>query len=612
LLRMLGMPFSLIGEMSSSHVHYSGSYDIKYNAKQAAPMDIAATSGESGNANEFSTTNIQVENVDEADIIKTDGDYMYSISDTDVIISDVRDTAAPSIAARIAAIDDSVPEDLILSGDTLTVIGMEYGGGYVYRGSDYYLRNAYKENHNTTVRVYDIADRKNPRLEKNFKLYEPYYTSRRIGDKLYVISSGLLREKTDGESVEHVYFEDSVEKEYPVKSIRYLNGVRTDHLTLISVLDLGKPDSDIMLEPFLMDISNAYISENAFYLLEEKYGKTNDEIVEATLKALFGFKGVIGLFDDAFDFDSDEYQTEIFKFDIDNSGDISYKAKAKTTGATINQYSLDENNGHLRVALHDNNGSYVVVFDEKMNELGKSGHLARNEKMYASRFLGDKAYLVTYRNTDPLFVIDLSNESSPKVLGELKIPGYSVYLHPYDETHLIGIGMDTQEETRKDASGRVISSWAYITGMKMALFDVSDFKNPKEISKIHIGNASTSSAILDNPKALLFSKEKHLLGIPVNHYESEFKIKLSGNEDNSQMTSRYKGYENYVSEGYIVYDIDTENGIKERGEVIHEKSELIRGAYINNDLLTVSDSILRVNNLEDLSLKAELGLKEEQ
>ena len=263
--------------------------------------------------------------------------------------------------------------------------------------------------------------------------------------------------------------------------------------------------------------------------------------------------------------------------------------------------------------MNDSDGSYVAIFDEKLNKLGESGHLAKNERMYASRFMGDKAYLVTYKNTDPLFAIDLADEKNPKVLGELKIPGYSTYLHPYDETHLIGIGVDTQEETRKDANGRVLWTSAYITGMKLALFDISDFKNPKEVSTLHIGDAHTTSAILTNPKALLFSKEKQLLAIPVNHYESEFKVEIDDDaEELSSLDYYYESYfDDYVSEGYLIYNI-TEEGITTRGEVIHENSDLIRGAYIENDLLTVSENTLKINNLSDLTLKSELNLKKEQ
>ena len=236
--------------------------------------------------------------------------------------------------------------------------------------------------------------------------------------------------------------------------------------------------------------------------------------------------------------------------------------------------------------------------------------------MYASRFIGNKAYLVTYKNTDPLFVIDLSNPKKPKVLGELKIPGYSTYLHPYDENHLIGIGMDTKEIINRDANGNVTSSWATITGMKMCLFDVSDINNPKEIDKTVIGDSRTVSAILTNPKALLFSKEKELLAIPVNNYQDDFTVEDADSYD--EEIERFTNKTDYISEGYFVYHIDLE-GFKLKGVINHEKisndryyyypSKLLRGLYIEDNLYTVSETEIKVNKLEDLQEISNLKIK---
>ena len=146
----------------------------------------------------------------------------------------------------------------------------------------------------------------------------------------------------------------------------------------------------------------------------------------------------------------------IYKFNIEKDGLVQYDTKTKVSGQTINQFSIDEYDGNLRVALYDNNGSKVVIFNNKLEKIGETTYLAPGEKMYTSRFIGNKAYLVTYRTIDPLYVIDLSDPSNPTPLGELKIPGYSTYLHPYDENHLIGIGMETKETVRRDSFGKVI------------------------------------------------------------------------------------------------------------------------------------------------------------
>ena len=243
--------------------------------------------------------------------------------------------------------------------------------------------------------------------------------------------------------------------------------------------------------------------------------------------------------------------------------------------------------------------------------------------MYSSRFIGDKVYFVTYKTVDPLFVVDLKDETSPKVLGKLKIPGYSTYLHPYDENHLIGIGMETKETVNRNSQGKVISTRAQIIGMKMALFDISDVNNPKQISSTVIGDRRTTSAILTNPKALLFSKEKSLIAIPVNNYNEDFEIKDSS-ETYSSLINSYKNYnKKRIAEGYMVYDISVENGLKLKGIITHEisdeekntgysysnTSKLLRGMYIEDKLYTVSENQIKVNELKDLKQIADLKIK---
>ncbi|MCK5031543.1 MAG: beta-propeller domain-containing protein, partial [Thermoplasmatales archaeon] len=207
--------------------------------------------------------------------------------------------------------------------------------------------------------------------------------------------------------------------------------------------------------------------------------------------------------------------------------------------------------------------------------------LASGEQIYATRFIGDKCYLVTFKQIDPFFVIDLSEPTNPEVLGELKIPGYSTYLHPYDETHIIGIGRDDEK-------------------VKISLFDVSDLENPIELSKYEIENDdedwywAQSSALYEH-KAFLFDKEKNLLVIPVGDYSKE---------------SAY------------VFDISVEGGIELKGTITHDLevepeeeydpwdddyyymgnygNSIKRTLYIEDVLYTVSDNMVKMNDLETL------------
>ena len=580
-------------------------YDVIGKADNAGSIGIDSassteSSSSSSNTKDYSTTNIQVENVDEADIVKTDGDYIYSISEDNVIITDVKDPKQPKVVATIKSEDDDIPEDIILYKDKLVVISTK--GNQTQR---YYYNNRM----NTVVKIYNITSREKPVLTKNYEMYEPYYTSRCIDNVLYVISSGNLRKEDD--KIVVGYNEDNMEKEMSIDKIKYLKDVKTTKQTLISTVDLNNETADIKLDSYLMNISNAYVSENAIYLLNQKYN--NDSKIP--IKLLFGFKGVFGL-EDYYEMDSESgYYTEIYKFDIKEN--VEYKAKTKVKGKTINQYSLDEKDNHLRIALYDNDGSRVAIFDEDLKQIGISDNVAKGEKMYSSRFIGDKVYFVTYKTMDPLFVMDLSNETKPKVLGKLKIPGYSTYLHPYDENHIIGIGMETKEIINRNSNGKVISTTAKVVGMKMALFDVSNVNSPVQISSVVIGDSRTTSAILTNPKALLFSKEKSLIAIPVNNYSQNFEVTSSNNYET--MINTYTKYSKpYNAEGYFVYNINVQDGFKLKGVITHEKtnatyyysnSKLLRGLYIDNNLYTVSETMIKVNELDSLKAMGKLKLK---
>ena len=604
LAKIFCMPFSM----------FYHNYDVIGKADNAGStggligIDSAGStesSSSSLNTKDYSTTNIQVENVDEADIVKTDGDYIYSISEDKVVITDVKDPKQPKVVSTIKSENEDIPEDIILYKDKLVVILTKEGESEGY----YYSRTM-----NTVVKIYNITSKDNPILTKSYEMYEPYYTSRCIDNVLYVISSGNLREEDD--EIVIAYNEDNMEKEMSVDKIKYLKDVKTTKQTLISTVDLNNETADIKLESYLMNISNAYVSENAIYLLNQKYKYNYDE--QIPISALFGLKGIFGIPDYYENLDSTNgYYTEIYKFDIDKDGIVKYNAKTKVKGKTINQYSLDEKDNHLRIALYDNDGSRVAIFGEDLKQIGISDDVAKGEKMYSSRFIGDKVYFVTYKTIDPLFVMDLSNEAKPKVLGKLKIPGYSTYLHPYDENHIIGIGMETKEIINRNSNGKVISTTAKVVGMKMALFDVSNVNAPIQISSVVIGDSRTTSAILTNPKALLFSKEKSLIAIPVNNYSQDFEVTSSNNYET--MINNYTKYSKpYNAEGYFVYNINVQDGFKLKGVITHEKtkatyyysnSKLLRGLYIDNNLYTVSETMIKVNELESLKSVSELKLK---
>jgi len=229
---------------------------------------------------------------------------------------------------------------------------------------------------------------------------------------------------------------------------------------------------------------------------------------------------------------------------------------------------------------------------------------------FTARFIGEKAYLVTFKKIDPFFTLDLSDPYNPEILGSLKIPGYSNYLHPFDENHIIGIGKDTVESDSPD--------FAWYQGLKIALFDVSDFENPKELDKVIIGDRGTDSPALYDHKAFLFDLEKELLVIPVSLYEIGSEIKdIYDEKEGSQ-------YGEFTYQGAYVYRLNLD-GFEFKGRITHMDDEdmkqndwywwwssssyIYRSMYIDDILYTISEKMIKMNNLDDLNEINEVELE---
>ena len=527
---------------------------------------------------DYSTTNIQVENVDEADIVKTDGEYVYSISDDTVYITYAKNPTEMNIVAKIEEpLSNVYPEDLILQNNKLIIIS----------------GNTIK----TVVKIYDLADIENPDKIKELELNKQYYTSRYINGNLYVISSGRVTSEGNLE-----YVEDGATVNPDKPNAYKINDLNTRKQTVIASYNLNVPENKIKVQSYLMDIENAYISQKHMYLTDNGHSRSRD----VEFSDIFGIKGLLGI-GDAIEESDSTYGSSIYKFNFKEDGSVEYQTKTRVEGTTIDQFSLDEKDDNIRIALYTTKGSRVVVLDNNLKQLGETAYLAKGEKMYSARFVGDRAYLVTYKNIDPLYSIDLSDPANPKALGALKIPGYSTYLQPYDENHIIGFGFQTEETVRRNSLGRVTSSSAKVTGMKMALFDVSDISNPKMISEEVIGDSKTNSTVLENHKALLLDKERNLLAIPIKNYTTD--LSITEDDDISSATKSYTSYlksRTYNKVGYAVYSLDTANGFNLRGIITHDVNSNdytsdIRGLYIDNTLYTVSNKEIKANNIDTLA-----------
>lgn len=265
---------------------------------------------------------------------------------------------------------------------------------------------------------------------------------------------------------------------------------------------------------------------------------------------------------------------------------------------------MDENNGYFRIATtvgsvtgtgENVSKNNVYVLDMELKTVGAIEDIAPGEKIYSVRYMGNRAYMVTFRKVDPLFVIDLSSPENPTILGKLKIPGYSDYLHPYDENHIIGFGKDAAVVNNEEGSwgwADEEGTAAYYQGMKIALFDVTDPENPIEMWKEEIGDRGTESELLNNHKALLFSKDKNLLAFP---------IKVATIEGKNNVKAWTYGDTTFV--GAYVYELTLDKGFvlkakltdltdgdwKKTGYYYYGDKSIDRLIYIDDVLYTISN-----------------------
>ncbi len=579
------------------------------NSSSTSSVSDSFSSVRNEESSDYSTTNVQVENIDEADVIKTDGNYVYSISNNRVLITEVLNEKEPKVVSKVEVSSSLNPMDILINGDKLIVIST----------------NTSSKTYKTGIDVFDITYRNYPRKLKNIKLNSTYNTSRMIDDKVYVFTNNTLSQYNKTYDFRE-YTEDYKEKEIAFSKIKYVKTNPTKQLTTFISLDLNSIEEDANISSYLVDLNTAYISLNNIYLLNSqyKYGNNNNGLFE-TVSSIFKWKGLFGI-EDIYDSSNSSSGkiTKITKYSFSkDKSDIEYQNNTEVQGKIINQYSCDEKDGNLRIALNDNKGTRIKVLDENLNEIGDTGAVAKGEDNKSVRFVGDRAYFVTYKNVDPLFVIDLSNPKDPKIMGELKIPGFSNYLHPYDDNHIIGIGMATNEEITRDNFGRPISERITFNGMKMTIFDISDIRNPKEKDVVYFGDSRTNSPINTNPKALLYSKEKNLIAIPVTNMGSQKPIKFvnsASEQDENELIKSELTINEPVSKGYIVFDLTSE-GFKYKGIVTHEEynknnynyysntnSNLLRGLYINDSLLTVSNNLLKINKLDNLDFVSNVNL----
>jgi len=573
-----------------------------YWVEEAVGMPMMAMDAVAGaktnyeSAPDYSGTNIQVQGVDEADIVKTDGKYIYVVSGNKLHIVN----AYPADDAELvssASLGEVYPYEIFIEDDYVLVFGQKYydrgiietvyeevTGDYYPHYGDY-----------TVVQIWDVSDRGDPELERTVEFEGGYISSRKIDSTVYfIIRKYQYYTPEDPEEIVPLYRDSEKSEKFSPScgcaDVGYLPPVDARSFVTVGAISMDDPDAEITKQTIVASGENIYASQENLYVAEAEYAYWSEDGVE---------------------------KTTIHKFSLDGK-DIDYIGSMEAPGTILNQFSMDEYDGYFRIATTKGHVSRtggstsmnnIYTFDEDLEISGKLEDLAPGERIYSARFMGKKAYLVTFKKVDPLFVIDMSNPEEPEVLGKLKIPGYSDYLHPIDEDHIIGIGKDTVEAEE--------GNFAWYQGIKMAVFDVSDVEKPKELHKVVIGDRGTDSYALYDHKAFLYDREKNLLVIPVLLAEIDEEQWGDERPDNA--------YGDYVFQGAYVYDLTIEDGFDLRGRITHIDDgdafdrygyyyydygyAIKRSLYIGDALYTVSDNMLQANSLDDLGLIEKIRLQ---
>ncbi|MCK5458346.1 MAG: beta-propeller domain-containing protein, partial [Thermoplasmatales archaeon] len=376
-----------------------------------------------GTSVDFSQTNIQVEGVDEPDIVKTDGTYLYIVAGSKIVIVKAYPADQAVVLSEISLDDSQNPVNIFINEDRLVVFSESYE---TYQSDDIEYMYGWWGVSKTVITVYDVSDREHPKVDKEIKVDGSYVDSRMIGEYVYVIiseySSDIYRNVDDNITlcIPEITIDGETEQ-IPADQIYYIDVPELSD-TMTHVLSINIYDGDVNQKSFMLGSSQSmYVSKNNIFLAYLHY-----EYIYPLLESQPG----------------ENIQTTILhKISID-AEDISYAAQGEVPGMILNQFSMDEHDGYFRIATtigslwSDESTNNIYILDENLKRVSEIEDIAPGERIYSARFMGSKAYLVTFKKIDPFFTIDLSDPKNPQILGELKIPGYSDYLHPYDENHI--------------------------------------------------------------------------------------------------------------------------------------------------------------------------------
>lgn len=577
-----------------------------------ATADLAGgandAAGGDGDGATFTSTNLQEVGVDESDVYKTDGRYIYVARSKSLFILDTKTEDGDANELRqVAQLELGQPvSSIYLRGDTIIALAQDYGYSNFGR-PEILIYPPYYSSSTLSVYEIDVSDAADPQVAGKTEFDGSLVSSRILNDRLVLILNIVPEVPVSGNPISLA----TLELEAILPKVRmagqaqniaewdeWLRPENPDgyNMTAVVTVDADDVQNIIRSVAVMANAGTIYSSTEALYITDTDYDAAN------------AFKET----------------TEIHKFAYGDDGGATYVASGAVRGRPLNQYSLGEYDGNLRIATHVQNFD-VIAFDDvvgiavdgpqvgateparaqsreeptgpsnsifvlgenagKLDTLGAITGIAPGERIYSARFMGERGFLVTFEQIDPLFVLDLANANDPKIVGELKIPGFSDYLHIVGEDRLIGVGRATE-----------IAPWGGIitAGMQISLFDVSDPTNPTAIQQLAVGGQGSQSDVSYNPKAftLLQRDGKHIMALPASIWDYS-------NTDDFSPTGQFNGV--------ITYDVDLANGFTERGRVsavtdnTYGYVDWRRAMIIADQMFALSSGGVRSARLEDLS-----------
>lgn len=510
------------------------------------------TSGADTEADDYSTTTEQVEGVSEADIVKTDGKYIYYLIDNELRIFKADGEKSLLVSkTELKADVDEVYGDMFLKDDRLILLQ-----------PDDYTNNC----NFVSVYIYDISDPAKPKEIATSKQEGAYNSSRMVGDYIYLISNSSINineiDKDDPTTFVPVTETNGVCEAVPADSIyRYNQEKYTNRYTVISAFNY-KDGTLSDTASLLGGTDNIYCSQGNIILANT----TNNS------------------YDDSTEGSYSQNSTTVSRLEI-KQGKIEYKTTGEVEGELKNQFFIDEHNGYFRFvttvdeiiltkrkfdntevvveSYEGNSSARLTVLDQNLKKTGEIKDLAKGERVYSVRFMGDIAYFVTFRQTDPLFSADLSDPNNPKILGELKIPGFSEYMYPYGDGLLLGFGRDADEST------------GITKDLKLSMFNITDPADVTEDDMTTIDGYAYSLALSDH-KAMLVSPDKNIIGFAAtDNYNSVKYLIYTYTGDGFDRVATLE-----IEDGYNYYAMTD-----------------VRGLFINDSFYVVSKGALQVYDI---------------